>query len=68
MGCQLSGGSRGGPAPPPPPLFLDETEARRAEKKIWEPRRVSPFSRGLIFLRARVWFTLLSLRKNGDYS
>ena len=28
----LSGGCRGGP---PPPLFLDQTEARRAEKKIF---------------------------------
>ena len=26
----------GSPASPPPPLFLDQTEARRAEKKIFE--------------------------------
>ena len=31
-------------------------------------RRVSPFSRGVIFTRARVSLALLSLRKNGDYS
>ena len=29
------------------------------------PRRVSPFSRGMIFTRARVSLALLSLRKNG---
>ena len=29
---------------------------------------VSPFSRGVIFMRARVSLALLSLRKNGDYS
>ena len=33
---QHSGGSRGGARPPPPSLFLDQTEARRAEKKILE--------------------------------
>ena len=32
------------------------------------PRRVSNFSRGVIFTRARVSLALLSLRKNGDYS
>ena len=32
------------------------------------PHRVSPFSRGVIFTRARVSLALLSLRKNGDYS
>ena len=41
---RISGRSRGGPPaappPPPPPLFLDQTEARRAEKnfgdrKVW---------------------------------
>ena len=31
-------------------------------------RRVSPFSRGVIFTRTRVSLALLSLRKNGDYS
>ena len=35
----LSGGCRGGPLPPPPsPLFLDQTEARRAEKNFFETR------------------------------
>ena len=32
------------------------------------PRRVSPFSRGVVVTRARVSLALLSLRKNGDYS
>ena len=32
------------------------------------PRRVSNFSRGVIFTRARVSLAPLSLRKNGDYS
>ena len=31
-------------------------------------RRVSPFSRGVIFTRARVSLALLSLGKIGDYS
>ena len=49
----ISGGSRGGTqvgvgggAGPPPSLFLDQTEAQRAEKKFletWDP----PFSKGL---------------------
>ena len=43
-----SGGSREGALPPPPPpslpLFLDQTEARRAEKKIETP---TPLSQGL---------------------
>ena len=60
-----------GPLPhPSPALFLDQTEARRAEK-IWGGRLhrgVSPFSRGVIFTRARVSLALVSLRKNGDYS
>ena len=34
-----------GPPPRPLPLFLDQTEARRAEKKIFEPR--PPLSQGL---------------------
>ena len=33
-----------------------------------KPRGVSPFSRGVIFTRARVSLAPLSLRKNGDYS
>ena len=28
---------------------------------------MSPFSRGEIFTRARVWLALVSLRKNGDF-
>ena len=39
-----SGGSREGALPPPFPLFLDQTEARRAEKKIETP---TPLSQGL---------------------
>ena len=41
-----SGGSREGALPPPAPfpLFLDQTEARRAEKKIETP---TPLSQGL---------------------
>ena len=46
-----SGGSREGALPPPPPLplFLDQTEARRAEKKIETP---PPY--------LRVWMTVPS--------
>ena len=33
------------PGPPPPPLFLDQTEARRAEKKIFS--RLPSLSEGL---------------------
>ena len=44
-----SGGSRGGargpPPPPPPHLFLDQTEARRAEKKIGGRPCAPPFLR-----------------------
>ena len=32
----VSGGSRGGARGARPPLFLDQTEARRTEKKIFE--------------------------------
>ena len=44
----ISGGSRGGArgTQPPPPSFLDQTEARRAEKKFfWDGP--PPFSQGL---------------------
>ena len=42
-----SGGSRGGAwGARPPPLFLDQNEARRAEKKNWEGRG-PPLSQGL---------------------
>ena len=36
--CQIyvSQGQGQAPPPPPPPLFLDQTEARRAEKKLLE--------------------------------
>ena len=33
----VSGGSRGGARGARPPLFLDQTEARRTEKKFFEP-------------------------------
>ena len=40
--------------------------ARKARRGIFlSPRRVSPFSRGVIFTRARVSLALLSPRKNG---
>ena len=42
--------------------------ARKARRPFLSHRRVSPFSRGMIFTRARVSLALLSLRKNGDYS
>ena len=32
-----------------PPLFLDQTEVRKAEKKIWRPGLPSPY--------LRVWMT-----------
>ena len=37
-----TGGARGGP---PPPLFLDQTEARRAQKNVL--KTVPPLSQGL---------------------
>ena len=50
----------------------EKGETRRCERKdkaqALSPRGVSPFSRGVIFTRARVSLALLSLRKNGDYS
>ena len=50
---QYNGGSRGGGPgglhPPPSPLFLDQTEARRAEKKSFET--TSP-------TLVRVWMTV----------
>ena len=36
-----------GPAPPPPPLFLDQTEARRAEKIFFGDRASPHLSQGL---------------------
>jgi len=44
-----SGGSRGGvgEARAQPPLFLDETEARRAEKTFFETGAPLPLSLGL---------------------
>ena len=48
MSSSVSSGSRGGrgPAPfSPPHLFLDQTKAHRAEKKIWRPG--SPLFQGL---------------------
>ena len=48
----LSGGSRGGArGGPGPPLFLDQTEARRAENFFWRP---PPLPR----LCLRVWMTV----------
>ena len=32
-----TGGSRGRAQGPPPPLFLDQNEAKRAEKYFWRP-------------------------------
>ena len=49
-----SGGSRGGTggaaAPPPPPLFLDQTEARRAEKFFWETGPLPLIQERMIYL------------------
>ena len=42
----ISGGSRGGRGAPPPPLFLDQTEARRAEN-IFGGDRAPPLSQCL---------------------
>ena len=36
-----------GPGAPPPPLFLDQTEARSAEKIFWGDRAPLPLSKGL---------------------
>ena len=50
-----------GPGGPPPPLsFLDQNEARRAEKKIFEAAPPPPLSQGVeeyIFrcAQGRVW-------------
>ena len=41
---------------------------RNASAPFLSPRLVSPFSRGVIFTRARLSRARLSLRKNGDYS
>ena len=51
LGDQLSQQRGPGGSPPPPPspaphLFLDQTEARRAEKNIWRPPP-PPLSQGL---------------------
>ena len=40
--CTCSGRPRGGAGGPGPPLFLDQTEAKRAEKIFW--RLGPPFS------------------------
>ena len=40
----VSGGSRGGARGARPPLFLDQTEARRTEKNVFDP---PPLSHGL---------------------
>ena len=51
------------------PRKKEETRwGERKMKNLFSNRRVSPFPRGVIFTRARVSLTLLSLRKNGDYS
>ena len=44
--CGLSGGSRGGARGAQPPLFLDQNEAQRAEKNLFEAG-VPPLSQGL---------------------
>ena len=41
----VSGGSRGGARGARPPLFLDQTEARRTEKNVFDPP--PPLSHGL---------------------
>ena len=43
-------------------------DERRDTRNFLSRHRVSLFSRGVIFTRARVSPSLLSLRKNGDYS
>ena len=43
---RIQGRGPGGHAPPPPPLFLDQTEARRAEK-IFLGGTGPPLSQGL---------------------
>ena len=45
----LSGGSRGGARGVRPPLFLDQTEARRAEKNVGDRPPPLPY--------LRVWMT-----------
>ena len=49
-----------------PPFFLRDSRASetRAREKITPPHRVSPFLQGVIFTRARVSLSLLSLRTN----
>ena len=37
----VSGGSRGGARGARPPLFLDQTEARRTEKNVFDPPLIS---------------------------
>ena len=49
------------------PREKDETR-QRERTNFLSPRRVSPFSCGVIFTRAHVSLALLSLRKNGEYS
>ena len=51
-------GGGGGGAPPPPPLFLDQTEAQRAEKYFWRPGP-SPSSK-------REWSTSFPLALSQD--
>ena len=46
---KISGGSRAGALGAWPSLFLDQTEARRAEKKIFETAPAPPY--------LRVWMT-----------
>ena len=40
------GGSREAP-PPPPPLFLDQTDAWRAQKAFWQTLFVTPFTHNI---------------------
>ena len=42
-----NGGSGGGPGGPAPLLFLDQTEARRAETLFWRPPLPLAYSQGL---------------------
>ena len=46
----------------------EKGETRWGERTLTAALAISPFSRGVIFTRARVSLALLSLRKNWDYS
>ena len=55
----IQGRGPGGPSPhPPPPLFLDQTEAQRAEKKTFGD--LSPSSQGPRYLKVWIRFYYVS--------